>query len=236
MAKSNEDKPKKKATKKKTTKKKIDGRKKPVDPSFHNDFVEIANQIDAKKTNKEMVPIDKAKKIAQQEYQKLLLENGKDLEPLEVFVCEQLALGKTPEITSSKYGVSLNLITSTMLTNPLFVQKMREMIMNTGTADKIERIKISKGILDKLQESLYKRMEEGDLDQMKFNQLHNLYLAESTNLAKLLDEDKQKKSVNLDISVAITQRIAERHGKEIDITQYDPNSEFPVIDVDIIDG
>src|SRR3990172_9874004 len=107
--------------KKKTTKKKTDGRKKSVDEPLGQDFADIANEVKQNKNKKDLVPVDKAKKIALQKYQELLLENGKDLEPIEIFVCEQLALGKLPEAISSSYNVPLNQI-MVMMQNPIFIQ------------------------------------------------------------------------------------------------------------------
>lgn len=228
---------KKKTTKKKVTKKR-DGRKKPVDEPYGADFVEIANEVVsiAPKTgsNAGLVPVEKAEKIAQAKYQELILENGKDLEPIERFVAEQLAMGKTEEEISTKYGLGMNEI-QVMKQNPLFVQEKNKLILSTGMTTKIERIATSKLLLEKIADAMKEKIVSDEaLNELKITQLHQLWMAEGGNMSKLMNED-QKKNVNVDINVQLTKHLENRNGKPIDIKSYDPTDDFPIFDAEIIE-
>lgn len=119
-----------------------------------------------------------------------------------------------------------------MKKNPNLIKFRNEKIMTVGMADKMQRISSVNFITGALKDEFLKRIVNGDLDKMSASTIWSMMLQGMDKIETLLGEDKsQEQSLTVLIMEQVKNRSNNKKNKTDKLEDYNPDDDFPVIDI-----
>lgn len=144
------------------------------------------------------------------------------------FIAKAYSDGFTDKEVMDMFKVDAAYI-SKLKDNPNFVKLHNQNVMSGGIAQKTARVSKYKRALNTLSDEFFKRVEEGELEKHQITTIFRMMNESADKLEKLLGEGQTSEQ---NINILIQGVIKERTNKDItDFNTYNPNDDFPVIDV-----
>jgi hypothetical protein len=192
-----------------------------------------------KKTRKKIVgeEIQKVEKAAQRAALKAMTElqlaTQSNLSDEQKKAAKLIGSGYTFDETSTQLGKKRQEVVAWMA-QPAFARLVNEVTIKEGSADKNERVRTSKRIVDELTSAMILKIADGSLENMPIGVLSDLLQKWSTRLDSLVDK-KEEISGNKDLTVLILNHVQSQNGKKYDKLDdflTDEQFSYPILDVE----